>query len=374
MAARNYTAIFKEIIRGIGTYSVLSLLVISFLYLAILVWSLTQVIPSIGTLQTYLYIITPWIVNIAELGGPYFAAYYVLIVIAILASFVFMMKLSASRFLNELSLKPLPKGHSPLYVIGTLYFAALSFNFLYYIFIGALGITPNVPTTDEQELWKILYVYARAGVWEEIVSRLLLIGVPVLIVHLITRKREGWKKYFLGGGFTLGRVEIFFLLFSSAMFATAHVFTWDIYKVPPTFVGGLAFGYLFLRFGLYASILIHFVWDYISVPVLVFPGFTSTILVGLLIIAWVAIGAVYFAYYSSKTVGFVLGRKVWPDSVSTETPPTISGTRRYPAETLPVTPGWQAGSGFQFVCQYCGNNEARYIDGGFECTRCGRRS
>lgn len=371
---KNWVATLREIVGGIGTYTILSLLIITFLYLAILIWSLTQVIPSIGSLHTYLYVITPWIVNFAELGGPYFAAYYVFIVFAILASFVYMMWVSASRLVDELSLKPLRKGHSPLYVIGTLYFAALSFNLLYYVFIGLLGVDPTVPTTEEQELWKVLYVYARAGVWEEIVSRLLLIGVPLLVFHSITNKRDGWKKYVLGGGFGFGRAEIFFLLFSSAMFAAAHLFTWDIYKIPPTFIGGLAFGYLFLRFGLYASILIHFVWDYVSVPVLVFPGYTSTILIGLLIIAWVAIGAVYFVYYTSKIAGFILGRKVWPDSVPTEVARPTASPRQSSVEIARNAPGWGTSMGFQFVCRYCGHREARYKDGGFECTRCGRRS
>ena len=368
------TAILKEIVGGMGAYTVLSLFIVTFLYVGILIWSLTQVIPSIGMFHTYLFIITPWIVNIAELGGPYFAAYYVFIVFAILASFAFLIKESARGFIAELTFKPPQKGHSPLYVIGTLYFAALSFSLLYYAFLGLLGVNPTVPSTEEQELWKVLYSYARAGVWEEIISRLLLIGVPILVVHSITKKREGWKKYLLGGGFKIGRIELLFLLLSSAMFATAHIFTWDGYKIPPTFVGGIVFGYLFLRLGLYASIMIHFIWDFLSVPILVFPGLTSTLLVGLLIIAWVAIGVVYFVSYSSRMVGFVLGRKVWPDTVPTEIISSPASTQQYLTEAGLNVPGWGTGGDFQFICRYCGNKEARYKDGGFECTRCGRIS
>jgi len=368
-------AVLKEIIGGIGTYTVFSLLIATFLYVAILIWSPTQVLPEIRSYRTYLYFITPWIVNVAELGGPYFAAYYVLIVIAILASFVCLVKKSARSFLAELTLKPLSEGHSPLYVLGTLYFAALSFNFLYYLLLVALGVNPTVPSTGNEDLWKILYSYARAAVWEEIVSRLLLIGIPLLVIHSIARKREGWKKYFLGGGFKIGRAEAFFLVLSSAIFATAHVFSWDAYKIPPTFIGGLAFGYLFLRFGLYAAIMIHFIWDFLSTPLLVFPGLTSTILIGLLIVAWVVIGVVYFISYSSKLIGFTLGRKVWPYSVAVEAPGPTVDPRYHQTQSRYNIPGWGAGGGgFQFVCQYCGNTEARYKDGGFECTRCGRRS
>jgi hypothetical protein len=367
-------AILGEVVGGIGRYTVLSLLIVAFLYVAILIWSLTQVLPSIGSYRTYLYIITPWIVNIAELGGPYFAAYYVFIVCAILASFAFLINKSARSFIAELAFRPLPEGHSPLYVLGTLYFAALSFNLVYYLVLGLLGINPTVPSTNEQDLWKILYSYARAGVWEEIVARLLLIGIPLLAVHSITRKREGWKKYLFGGGFKIGRAEVIFLLLSSAVFATAHVFTWDAYKILPTFVGGLAFGYLFLRFGLYAAVMIHFIWDFLSVPLLVFPGVTSTILIGLLMIAWVAVGVVYFISYSSKIVGFALGRKVWPDSIAVEVASSTPDPRQHGTGVAPNAPGWGTGGGFQFVCKYCGNTEARYKDGGFECTRCGRRS
>jgi len=89
----------------------------------------------------------------------------------------------------------------------------------------------------------------------------------------------------------------------------------------------------------------------------------------------VAIGAVYFVSYSSKLIEFTLGRKVWPYSVAVEAPGSTVDPRHYQTQSTYNTPGWgTGGGGFQFVCKYCGNTEARYKDGGFECTRCGRRS
>ncbi len=368
-------ATLREVVAGIGTYVVLALLLVTIVYVAILIWSPTEVLPQIGTYRTYLYLITPWLLNIAELGGPYFAAYYLILVVTIIISFAVLMWKSRKGFIAELAMKSRPEGHSPLYILGTIYFAALSFTFVYYFVLGLLGVNPNTPPLEDKETWKLLYGYANAAVWEEIVSRLLLIGVPLLIVHSISKKREGWKRYFLGGGFKIGTTELFFLVFSAAMFGTAHVFAWDASKIPSAFVGGLAFGYLFLRLGIYAAIMMHFIWDYISIPMQVFPGIGSTIVMGLLIISWVAIGAVYIVAYSSKIVGFFLRRDVWPYSASAQVA-VATGDYHGPYQigTDRSGPDWSARSGgFQFSCRYCGNTEARYREGVFECTRCGRR-
>src|SRR5207245_3280729 len=53
------------------------------------------------------------------------------------------------------------------------------------------------------------------------------------------------------------------LLFaSSAIFGLAHAPGWGLWKVVPAMVAGLGFGYLFLRHGIGAAILAHFVNDY----------------------------------------------------------------------------------------------------------------
>ncbi|MBM4237510.1 MAG: CPBP family intramembrane metalloprotease [Euryarchaeota archaeon] len=364
----------KLIIGGIGTYSVLVLLFLTIANVLILIWSVSQVVPQTPFYHTYLFVITPWIINLVELTGTAFAIYHVLLVIAIVLSFIFLLWKSRRLFLKELAVDPSREERSPLYIVGTIFFAVLFFNIVYYLVLSAMGITPAAPGVEYEELWKVLYSFAHASVWEEIVSRMLLIGVPLLLLDLMRRKRKGWKRYFLGGGFELGRAEIALLLASSTIFSLAHIFSWDAFKLPPTFIAGFALGYLFLSQGIYAAIMLHFVFDYLSVPTLVFEGYAALILVGLLIFAWVAIGALYFVNYSSKAIGFVLGRKVWPNSIAGEVKPaptqaSVDWTPRV------AGPSWSRDeASLRFICRYCGYDEARYVDGGFECARCGRRN
>lgn len=359
----------KDVVRGVGTYTVLALALLTAVNVAILIWSLFVVIPQIGGLHTQLYLITPWLVVFADLGGLAFAAYYVLIVAAIVLSCAHLVRRSYRTFPRELLMKPLPEGHSPLYVVGTIMLAMLSFNSIYYLILGAVGFTPTGPDYASQEDWKVLYSLARASVWEEIISRVLLIGVPLLLFHLALRRREGIARYFAGGGFKVGSLESALVLFSSGMFSAAHLFNWDVSKIPPTFIAGLAFGFLFLKFGLYIAIVLHFAWDYLSVPIYVFPSIATVLVIGLLMLVWTAIGSVFFVSYFSKLMGFLLGRRIWPDSIESPAPDSI------PSRDSMLAPGDTDGMGvgFEFGCQYCGNTEARYRDGRFECTLCGRR-
>ncbi len=364
----------KLIIGGIGTYSVLVLLLLTIVNALILIWSITQVVPQTPFYDTSLFIITPWIIILVELTGTAFAIYHVLLVIAIVLSFVLLLWKSRRLFLKELAVEPSREGHSSLYIVGTIFFAVLFFNIVYYLILSAMGITPAAPGIEDEELWKVLYSFAHASVWEEIVGRMLLIGVPLLVIDLIRRRRKGWKRYFLGGGFEFGRAEIALLLASSTIFSLAHIFSWDAFKLLPTFVAGFALGYLFLSHGIYAAIMLHFVFDYLSVPTLVFEGYAAIILVGLLIFAWVAIGAIYFVSYSSKVIGFVLGRKIWPNSIASEARPAPSPGSGEQAPRV-AGPSWSRDEiSLRFICKYCGYDEARYVDGGFECARCGRRN
>ena len=100
------------------------------------------------------------------------------------------------------------------------------------------------------------------------------------------------------------------MVFSSAMFGIAHSFNWDLYKVLPAFFAGLAMGYLFLKFGLYASIMFHFFTDYLSVSLSIWAeqhragdGHRTVDLV------FVAIGVIYFIHYSFKAIELFTGIK-----------------------------------------------------------------
>ena len=389
----------RAAIRGITSMIIFVLLLLVSFNLMVLVWGIGQVLPNVMGHGTYLFLITPWLVDILRVSDIGLSFYYLFLVAAIVASFVWMLKKSLHKFGHELTFQVHEEGHSPLYMISTLFFSVIAFNILFYVVVGLLGGSTNTPS-EGADLWEILFSYAQASVWEELITRVLLLGVPLLLVAIATNQVKDPKHYFLGGGFQFGRAELVLLLFSSAMFGFAHSFNWDLYKVFPAFLAGLAMGYLFLKFGLYAAIMFHFFTDYLSISLSVWPNNNGLELgLTLLILVFVAVGVVYFIHYSFKAVelftGIELNRQKPAPASQAYYPPTPYynpyGPGYYPPQyppyynqqnpqyptSPPVQPPAQppAGpvQGFGFVCPHCGGKEARYVDGKFECLNCGRR-
>jgi len=110
------------------------------------------------------------------------------------------------------------------------------------------------------------------------------------------RSSHGLWGYVLGGGFSIGPLEAFFIVGSALMFGYAHVPSWDMWKLLPTFIAGLGFAYLFLRVGIHAAILLHFSFDYLGMAVAMLPAFDT--FYSLVALLWVAVGAFYFAHYA----------------------------------------------------------------------------
>jgi hypothetical protein len=328
-----------------------------------------------------------------------------------------MLKKSLHKFAHELTFQVHDEGHSPLYMISTLFFAVIAFNIVFYLLIGALGGSANTPS-QSADLWQVLFSYAQASVWEEIITRVLLLGVPLLLIAYATNRVKDPKHYILGGGFDLGRTELALLLFSSAMFGLAHSFNWDLFKVFPAFLAGLAMGYLFLRFGLYAAIMFHFFTDYLTISVSVWPNNNALDTgLGLLVLVFIAVGAIYFVHYSFKAFELFTGIKMDQEPAPTQAAPAYyppqpyyppyptyyqNPYQQYPYQPYqpyqypqysqypyqqyprapeqpqqyqepPATPERKGDQGFGFRCPHCGGTEARYDDGKFECLKCHRK-
>ncbi len=381
-------ASLRDLVMGVGMYATLAFLVLMVVNVCIAAWGTGLVYPHMDK-HIYLFIITPFIVNIAELGGWPFFLYYVLLVATIAISLVWVVVKSLRPMASELKIERPAQGHSPLYVLGTVLMAVLSFNVIYYFLVEASGVVPSTPSFSTRELWQVLFSFAHASVWEEVASRVLLVGVPLLLIDLVRRrmvpdlKMRKWHNYLLGGNFPIGRKEAALMLFSGFMFGMAHVFSWDLYKVFPAAVAGVAFAYLFLKLGLYASILMHFGIDFMSVPMSVFPDDTTiTLMLGLAVLAWVAVGALYVVLYASKGVGWMLGRRIWPDIPwprSRPAPmrqhypvPVPAGPYGYRPAPVPA-PLPRDPTAFGYVCGRCGNREATYVDGSLTCQKCGNK-
>ena len=299
---------FTTAFRNIMVFSLIPLAILLAVNVMILAGGISFVIPETldpahgGVLFLVLPLSNP-IVPFFELNGLVFAAYYLLLVIAIAASFALMVWRGLPTFKAELGGIWNGKERSQLYVVGTIFFALLAFQRLYYAAIGSIGITASTPEFESEELWALLYGFASASVWEELIIHVLLIGMPLFLVnYLVLGQRDNPKKYLLGGNIEIGQKEIILIIISASLFGFAHVVNWDIYKILPSLVAGIGFGYLFLKIGLYASICLHFAFNYLTITY----SYTNNLLVGLvlslLILAWTIFGSVYMISYARSAL------------------------------------------------------------------------
>ena len=297
----------KRRLKQFGALSSLTL----FFYLAIAVFALILVAPDIMqhllTRSFSLFIITPAVVPILTIDTGILVGYFVILLLAILISYMYSMGESLLPAVNEV-VRGKPGKHSTILTIGGLFFAVLALNFIYYLFVESSGVSPVVPDFGSEPVWASTFDFANASVWEEVISRVLLIGVPLFWIDFLFRRRQllPSMNYFLGGKIRFGFVECALILFSATMFGFAHVGGWDIWKVFPSLVSGLCFGYLFVRIGLYAAIMFHFAFDFLTVPINYF-GDGAGILLDLFVLIWLAAGLMFIVYYFIKLGRFITG-------------------------------------------------------------------
>ena len=360
-----------EIIRSIAAIITAMTLVLLAVNVCIMIWGAGLVIPQAWDTRTALFLVTPWIVKIVSLPGIWFVVIYVLYIIAAFVSFLALLWNSRKTLVKELRFQPTE--HSPAYMMITLFMAVLSMNVAYYIIIGLLGIDASSGGADG-ELWESLYSLLRASVWEEVICRILYIGLPLAAIYLYKGSDRPAYRYIIGGGFKFGTWEKFFLVFSSTIFALAHVFSWDLYKVLPTFVAGLALGYLFLKYGVYASIMLHFLIDYLSFPMEVWPSDTTDLAMGIFLLVAEIVGLIYMVYYGVRCAELFSGRRLWRWKSKRPVAAYYEPLSSKPYQPAPMPTSAPANPGFGFMCSYCGSTEASYRDGKFQCSKCGKES
>ncbi len=379
--------VFKAIAAGV----MITLVVWILVAFVALIYGVGIVVPDIqdDALGTFrLFIAVPYLLFFASLSGTALIVYYFFLIAAISASLAWVFIFSAKGYFGELSMKAKAREHSPLFEICALMFATFFLNFVIVLVTGAAN--SNTPGTD-QSTSQLLFELANASVWEEIVVRVLFIGVPLIFIDLYRRKpRKDWYAYVLGGKFTIGIPETVLVIFSASMFGVAHYLGgWGEWKIPAAGIVGVAFGYLFLRFGIAASIALHFTFDYLSMPGEVFNQ-DLTIVLGILLLVWLAAGAVFTGYYVMRIIEFLTGERYWeerPKPVAYAAPyqpqyqvpyqqPQQYANYPQPGPTYqppyPPPQAWDASRGY--VCPVCGNLEARWANGRFQCLRCGHLS
>jgi membrane protease YdiL (CAAX protease family) len=170
----------------------------------------------------------------------------------------------------------------------------------------------------------LLFLLANAVIFEELTFRVLLIGLPLLAFDYLGRREQKRKitEYLLVGNSSnkIGVPEATLIILSSILFALAHVFGgWGLWKLLTTFPTGLALGYLFVKKGLPAAVLLHFCFNYLTAPLLVFLAFNLwsgfllqmqtvlifslialgiSLIVLLMLLCWLLTGSVYLVELS----------------------------------------------------------------------------
>lgn len=383
---------WRELVKTILAVSMLTLVAQLIFALVILFYGVGMVSEDIldesaSLSEAPLFLILHEIVIVATLSGGTLLLYYFLLVVAITASLTSVFISSGRTYLGELFGKAKSREHSAIFDIGGLMFAVLLINLI--IVLGAGIGEDDVPSGGTVE--EGLFYLASASVWEEIAVRVILIGLPLLLIDIARNKTRKLHTYILGGGFKFGTPEIILLIGSSILFGYAHFLGgWGEWKIPAAGIAGVAFGYLFLKHGIAAAITLHFAFDYLLMPSLVLDSFALEALAGLAALMWAGLGAVFLVYYFVRIMEFFTGRlyferKPEPVGVPWADPrfaayyqqlpqqmPTYQPVGHQPYQQPAYQQPQQPLGGY--VCPSCGHIEARWASGKFQCLRCGHLS
>ena len=405
----------------------------------------------------YLPLPLPLLLYISQEPGQ-FLAYYGFIVAAILASALWYAwrdrKLMAQAFTAPLdAIGSRLRSMSGWVAVAQVWMATTFFQVaLIYILLFS-GYAPSSPFTQTpQNTWTLLFDYSAASVFEEIAFRAFLIGLPMAVGAVIWRlvrarrprppgaPREnvlGALRYLWGGhlrkesskeALLVGGILV---LASSLLFGFAHAPGWGWWKVLPAFVAGLGMGYVFVRHGLGAAILLHFATDgSLAITLEGIGGDALALVTDLMFLALALAGVGFLVWYLMygwrefddlrrrfgshvvrQPAAAAPGAAVPPPGWSYAPPPMWTQAPSYPygAAPPPSPPptgyapppasGWptvqtaaaprsaaQVPQGYaptyhpppygyppvRFQCPYCGWVEAKYEARRFTCLRCGR--
>lgn len=217
------------------------------------------VLDDVADKQYPLYYITPHLETLVDLNGTGISVLFmaeVLIVTVCVGTLI----VTAARKLRDNNGDLCCLKDTAAYEVPVVMGITLIAELVYILAVIATG-TDLGTTSSTEDTGFMIFQYVNASVYEEFLCRILMLGLPCLVVALMVgRLKSPWWKYLIGGA-KFEKWMIVFVIFSAAMFGAAHLDNWGSWKFIPTFAFGLAAGYLFLKYGIYATVAIHFLND-----------------------------------------------------------------------------------------------------------------
>ncbi|MDY5873129.1 MAG: zinc ribbon domain-containing protein [Candidatus Methanomethylophilaceae archaeon] len=281
---------------GIVMFAILSVLAVELVTGYV---KLPFVLDRLYDLSYPIYIITPAITDLFDIGGILLQTLFVAELIIVTVSIGYMVYRTYSSFGS--SKKDYESiRDTPLFDIALLNGLLLVFQVAYVMICMRLGI--SLDSIEFDDVAKSMFSLMHASVYEEFLCRICMLGLPIAFVMILTGRNDVPAYRYLLGGFGFERWMIVFVIFSAVMFGAGHLTNWGTWKFIPTFLFGLLTAYLFIRYGVYASITLHFLTDYNSAGEWLTGDPNLTIALILLIASLLALSSV--PHYVRKLKGF----------------------------------------------------------------------
>ncbi len=333
--------------------TVIFVLIILSIILGYMVFSIVYVVPYLNDVnfQIPIYIVLPFPMLVAWLKSGIAYGWYIFLAITVSISAVLIAAYGIIPYFKSFFSKPFAYRRNPFQEMSELYAVNIFFSMLVVYLMYLFGFVPSIPPgLEEMPVWAQMLSFLHASVYEELIVRTVFLGVPVFLIYILQGKKISILRIF-GGYNKITKVEAIFIIISAAIFAAAHVPAWDMWKAIPTFVGGLILGYLYIRYGIYASIMLHFLTDFISIPMAMHKEYQF--IIGMLMIILAIAGTLFFISYTIRFINYFSGKK--------------KKEVKKKVERKEYIPSWT-----NLVCPNCGGRVFQYVDENtVRCVNCG---
>ena len=143
-------------------------------------WGIPQVLPNLPDYGSSLILVVPYIVEIVSFNGILSQIYYILLILAITATVgIFLYKAVEP-------LKKLKDGddktirNTAFYEVTVLFCVLYIWELIFVMILRAAGV--EIEGLPDRDTWKWMYELLEASVWEEVITRLLFIGLPMMLI------------------------------------------------------------------------------------------------------------------------------------------------------------------------------------------------